>query len=848
MHNYSFQITETLFSTTVDVKSVLEKDTHTRFICPGVVLKVYHPKLIPWLELSPQEQGALTNGDAIHHPFDVPITLELCSFLSIRYELQQTLKVKLKDICARFTLRSDQDKGIITVYPEVGSKGPEQCRAVVEMFLAKFDTQYIDVPRRTDIKAILEYIVAMRRKEDSEAFLSKDNLTVIIVGFKDSVKAECDHLNAVISDHTWIALKEKMEFHVLQCIELCQRKALESKHPKVAFKVLHAESTLSVSGEEILCRKFLSEVRALKPIVVDIQLPPEAIIFLRSRENGKKLFQEVMQKYPNVGYYITDFKGCVFMEDLSECAHLSIITCTDSKQALHVAKEIEKSVTIDTVEAPNEFKNTVLQDCWVKSRRKMEEENVALFTPQLERHPPMIMIVCKADRAIAAKADIEEFVKRQCYTKVVITLKEGQYNYMTKNSEWIEFHGEMKKLQKKKQIKFNLPEVIKSESPKLTVEGFTTKVKQVAQTVRGIQSQISESSICVSKPGLFEYCNTLVGQKQLIGIASDHSAVLVVRTGEQQEKEETVTTRELPHKTVLCATVVGGMITIMQGDLTEYPVDILVNAANINLQHGGATAGQISRKGGPEIQAESSRYIQEHGSLKEGDAVLLYAKGVLPCKAIIHTVGPKWAGGRANEEKTIAKAVHGSLHLLAETDSGRYKSIAFPALSTGIYGVPLDVSARGMLAGVRKFFGENLHSTLSVVIMLYKEEDIEPFVSSIWNELECQPFTIVKDTTFIYSELTANVASSRKSTRPPPTQASPSTLPRPSHLKASTAPLPKPPSTQWSPTTPKTHSERQAVGFTMETSAADKLELEKGALTDYKVRYFYTSYVYSLFS
>ena len=831
------------------MKCVLKKETHKRFICPGVVLKVYHPKLIPWLELTPQEQRVLTHGD-IPHPFDLPITLELYSFLSTRFLLQQALELQLKPICAHFTLRRAQDKGIITVYPEVGSKGPEECRPVVEMFLAKFDTQYIDVPRRIDSKAILEFIVAMRTdKEASEAILSKDNLTISIVGFTDSVKVECGDLNTIIRDCTWIALKEKMELHVLQCIELCQRKALESKHPKVAFKVLYAESTLSVSGEEKQCRKFLNEVSALKPIVVGIQLPPEAIIFLRARENGKKLFQEVMQKYPNVGYYITDSKGCVLMEDLSECAHLSIVTCTDSKQALHVAKEVKKSVTIDTIEVPTEFKNTVLQDCWVESRRRMEAENIALFKPQLEGHPPMIMIVCKADRATAAKTDIKEFVNRQCYTRVVITLKEGQYNYMIKNSEWIEFHGEMKKLQKEKQIVFNLPEVIKSESPKLTVEGFTTKVKQVAQTVRGIQSRICESSICVSMPGLLEYSKSTIGQQQLIGIAAAHGAVLVVRTGEQQKKEETVTTRELPHKTVLCATVLGGgNIRIMQGDLTEYPVDILVNAANTDLQHGGGIAGQISRKGGPEIQAESSRYIREHGRLKEGDAVLLYAKGVLPCKAIIHTVGPKWAGGRANEEETIATAVHGSLHLLAETDSAHYRSIAFPALSTGIYGVPLGVSARGMLAGVRKFFDENANSTLRVVIMLYKEEDIEPFVSSIKYDLECQPFTVVKDTTFIHSELTADISSSRKSTRPPPTQASPSTLPRPSYLKASTASLPKPPSTLGSPATPKIHSERQAVGFTMEISAADKLELQKGALTDYKVRYYCTSYTYSLFS
>ena len=813
------------------MKRVVEKDTHWRFFGRGVVVKLYHPKLIPWLKLSQQELRILNQGDNTHPPIAVNIPLDLFKFLNIRQYLQKPLEDGLMKICAKYELSRGTDGGIITVYPEAGCKGHEECQAEVRKFLAMFDTVEIDLKRETDRNSILEYIVALGEdKEKVEATQSKDKSKVCITGLKDSVKAECDLLNGIIKDHTQTALKEKLEIEKLQCIELCQRKALESKHPKVTFKVLHTESSLAVKGEEVLCREFLKEVSALRPNVVDVQLPPEAIILLGAKDHGKKLFREVMQKYPNVGHYTTDTEGRVLSEDLSACAHLKIITCTDAKQAVQAAQEVKECVTVITVDVPVEFTNTVRQDCWVEARRRMEEEHIALFKPQLEEDPPIVLVVCKADRAAAVKVDIKEFVNRECYTKVVIKLKEGQYKYMDKESgEWKELRREMEKLQREKQLKFRLPEKARTgraECLELTIERFTTKVKQVEQRVRDIQSKICEDSCSVSKPGLVEYCKSSTGQQQLIGIASERNAVLLVRTGEEQQMEETTIARDLPHKPVVCAsTIGGGKIEIMQGDLTEYPVDILVNAANIDLQHGGGIAGQISRKGGPEIQEESTKYIQIHGRLKVGDAVLLYAKGVLPCKAIIHTVGPKWAGGRANEEETIAKAVHGSLHLLAETDSAHYKSIAFPALSTGIYGVPLDVSARGMLAGVRKFFDNNPNSTLRVVIMLYKEEDIEPFVSSIKNDLDVQPFTKGEDGTLFEEDFKAklSVAPSIKPQRPPRPQASPSIPPRPS--------LP-----QASPGTVQMQSE-QVVQSVMDASAADKLEVRKGTLTDYKVRF-----------
>jgi len=121
-----------------------------------------------------------------------------------------------------------------------------------------------------------------------------------------------------------------------------------------------------------------------------------------------------------------------------------------------------------------------------------------------------------------------------------------------------------------------------------------------------------------------------------------------------EEKEEAVLMEQATqpsHRTV-CSGIIAGnkRVEIMVGDLTEYPVDVIVNAANTKLQHEGGLAGLIYRKGGDIIQKESTRYIARHGSLDVGQAVLMTGVGNLHCKAVVHAVGPVYQ----NEEPYLA--------------------------------------------------------------------------------------------------------------------------------------------------------------------------------------------------
>ena len=137
------------------------------------------------------------------------------------------------------------------------------------------------------------------------------------------------------------------------------------------------------------------------------------------------------------------------------------------------------------------------------------------------------------------------------------------------------------------------------------------------------------------------------------------------------------------------------MITIKQGDITNEDVDVLVNAANTGLRGGGGVDGAIHRAAGPSVM-EACRKI---GGCPTGSAVLTNA-GKLKAQKIIHAVGPVWAGGKKGEPGLLRRAYETSFDLAKKHG---LRSIAFPAISTGVYGYPKEPAAKIALTEGKKF-------------------------------------------------------------------------------------------------------------------------------------------------
>jgi O-acetyl-ADP-ribose deacetylase len=138
-------------------------------------------------------------------------------------------------------------------------------------------------------------------------------------------------------------------------------------------------------------------------------------------------------------------------------------------------------------------------------------------------------------------------------------------------------------------------------------------------------------------------------------------------------------------------------IELIQGDITRQRVDAIVNAANAQLAGGGGVDGAIHRAGGPAIMEETARLYPD--GCRTGEAVATTA-GRLPAKYVFHTVGPVWKGGRQGEPELLAGAYRRCLELALEHSC---ESVAFPAISTGVYGYPMDLAAETALTTTRQF-------------------------------------------------------------------------------------------------------------------------------------------------
>ncbi|MFX0020836.1 MAG: macro domain-containing protein [Candidatus Hermodarchaeota archaeon] len=158
------------------------------------------------------------------------------------------------------------------------------------------------------------------------------------------------------------------------------------------------------------------------------------------------------------------------------------------------------------------------------------------------------------------------------------------------------------------------------------------------------------------------------------------------------------------------------IISLVQGDITELDTDAIVNAANAQLILGGGVAGAIRRKGGPSIQEECDKI----GGTFVGGAVITTG-GNLKSKYVIHAVGPRM--GEGNEDDKLKNATINCLKLM---DENKLKTIAFPAISTGIFGYPIDRCAKIMITTTKEYLQRETQIE-EVIFCLFTVSDFEVF-------------------------------------------------------------------------------------------------------------------------
>ncbi|MFP4027421.1 MAG: O-acetyl-ADP-ribose deacetylase [Candidatus Brocadiia bacterium] len=164
-------------------------------------------------------------------------------------------------------------------------------------------------------------------------------------------------------------------------------------------------------------------------------------------------------------------------------------------------------------------------------------------------------------------------------------------------------------------------------------------------------------------------------------------------------------------------------LELVQGDITEQDVNAIVNAANSGLRGGGGVDGAIHRAGGPEVMEECRKL----GGCPTGDAVITTA-GNLPADHVIHTVGPRYRNGGSGERELLASAYRSSLDVAVEHG---LRKIAFPSISTGVYGYPIEEASHVALSAVTQHIKAHPDSFDLVRFVLFTEADYAVYATAL---------------------------------------------------------------------------------------------------------------------
>ena len=693
---------------------------HKKYLGEDVRIDAHHPLFDEWLESS---KSVTHTGKSVskQNPFTYPIKSPMIwTYVQNRLEVLNTLKGRLKEICANAEL--DQKFQQLNIKPKHGSEFIENwtnvCTEAISENLSVYSEGKVEISEGTSGPAY--QLIFTLTKEHSSVEISPADKAVSIVGPTKEVDRIQELIQKVVTENMDCVKKETLPLMVLVYIQDCILKALQAKFKHVLMKVILEEDCLEVTGKASKCEEFLAEVRRVNPSSVKVPISEDAVHLLAC-PIGKEYILSKMPKKVKMAYYFTTADGTIQGSGMAALNNLYLVADSDHMATVtQVAKEIASSLVSTDISVPSEFKIAERSRAWDDLKKNIELKYVALLVPDSASR--VISVVSDKHQIDNLKEKISVFIEQECYVKETVTLEAGQWKFLQKYCrEWILLEKEVKDTTTRCDIPTGT-----DRGPTVVLEGETTPTKELARRIRALKSNICTGRREISKPGLVEHFYSEEGKRQLIAVGTLHDAVVEVSTAEDREYEEEKIAMEDNHPILICGMVSeGAMVEIRKGDLTEFPVDVMVNAANEQLNHGGGIAGIISRKGGDIIQQESDQYVIRRGQVDIGKAVILKGTGNLPCKSIVHAVGPRWRGGKHHEYELLSKAVYSSLQ---QAESKHFQSICFPAISSGIFGVPIDVCAKAMFDGITSFFEDSDHQ-MKVIIMLFEEKHVADFIS-----------------------------------------------------------------------------------------------------------------------
>ncbi|XP_071340147.1 protein mono-ADP-ribosyltransferase PARP14-like isoform X2 [Trachinotus anak] len=240
-----------------------------------------------------------------------------------------------------------------------------------------------------------------------------------------------------------------------------------------------------------------------------------------------------------------------------------------------------------------------------------------------------------------------------------------------------------------------------SEWPRFIIAGARIHVQKAKSCFQELTSALFTDSFIVDKPGAKKYFQSS-GSMFLSTIMTEFDCVVMLRPENQEEEEEEEDNYDEESGLCYCKvkTTSGVLVSVSKADICSFSVDAVVNAANEELKHIGGLALALLKAAGPQLQKVSDDYISKNGNLRPGDAIVTDA-GNLPCKYVVHAVGPRYSG--SDKRTSVSRLKLAVKESLKQAETVNCSTIALPAISSGVFGFPVDLCADTIAQAVREY-------------------------------------------------------------------------------------------------------------------------------------------------
>ncbi|XP_078684002.1 protein mono-ADP-ribosyltransferase PARP14-like isoform X2 [Branchiostoma floridae x Branchiostoma belcheri] len=666
--------------------------------------------------------GEVVDDDApgafkMPQPINIKIKPELILFAFAMPKFVEQLESKLKEVHAEVDKTVTEEVKISpTLKPKMkdvrklARQWEDKSRSSVEEFFTQFQAMEIHVAsniwQRTKdrFEKVSEKVSNVASKGDDlwvQCSDEKDGGGVVtLIGTSEAV-TEAELVCKTFIEETEKQLKlestivtdniTNMKAAKLKILKLNN---LQEKHPDVEIKFDIDKCSVGFKGQQALVQNAKIDLLETTNNLAEerVSLPRGKLSYLKS-DRGRKHLEDSLKK--------NDIKAAFATKD----EEMTILALQDSE--VKAAKDLLQQVVSESPVAVAE-----------ESRDLLSKQGFASLSADLRQRLSVdihvakdkVWVVGPAEKVATASKEIKSYIAKNTIVTINMDVAEG-------TSKFLNCYRNAKVKDVEKKHADQLVQIT-IDRGKLTVRGTKDGTQSARKELQDLIDDVATDTMNIIKPGMHKFFTEGTGNTLLKGIEKQVKCVIMVGGKPGAPARATGRIRAAaasgppgdPNQ-VCSHTMRGGQkLVVVQGDLTSRRVDVMVNTANGTMVHGGGLAAAIVRAGGPEIKRDCDKYVKENGKLTEGQ--VMSTKGYkLPCKMVVHAVGPQWiAGEEDSREKILMQAVENAL-----LEARDHHSIAIPAISSGIFGYPIKPCVAAIVSAVTTFFNNYPDCALSEV-------------------------------------------------------------------------------------------------------------------------------------